>query len=100
MKLTEAQVYKALKRVIDPEVGFSVVDMGLVYGVRIKGFDVEVKMTLTSPGCPLASMIEEMVKDEVRKVKGVKRVKFILVWDPVWDPSKMSPEIRAEMGYD
>lgn len=100
MEVTKKQIYEALKRVIDPEVGYSIVDMGLVYDVVIKGSEVLVKMTLTSPGCPLASTIEKMVKDEALSVPFVSKVKFELVWEPVWSPLKMSDEIRAEMGYD
>lgn len=105
MVATKNQVYEALKKVIDPEVGYSVVDMGLVYKVEVirhkaEKFLVRVEMTLTSPGCPLASTIEKMVKDEVLSVPGVSKVKFNLVWEPVWNPSKMTDEIRAEMGYD
>jgi metal-sulfur cluster biosynthetic enzyme len=104
-KLMDKQIWDALKKVIDPEVGYSVVDMGLVYKVevvryKVEGFLVIVKMTLTSPGCPLASTIEKMVRDEVSGVPGVSKVKFVLVWEPVWSPFKMSADLRAEMGYD
>lgn len=104
-KLIDKQIWDALRKVIDPEVGYSVVDMGLVYGVEVlrhkaEGFLVIVKMTLTSPGCPLASTIEKMVKDEILSLDGVSKVKFVLVWEPVWSPFKMNADLRAEMGYD
>lgn len=100
MTKREKIIYKALEKVIDPEVGFNIVEMGLVYGVKFDGDLVEVKMTLTSPGCPLAPQIRQMVRDEVGNVEGVKKVKFSLVWEPVWTPAMMSENIRAEMGYD
>lgn len=93
-------IWQALKKVIDPELGVNIVDLGLVYDVRREGEEVEVEMTLTSPGCPLAPVIDQLIRSEVKQVKGVKRVNVELVWDPPWIPEMMSEEIRAELGFD
>jgi metal-sulfur cluster biosynthetic enzyme len=106
MENIEQKVWKALKRVNDPELSVSVSDLGLIYKVKakkIKGNEkylIKVVMTLTSMGCPLASVIESMIVGEVRKVAGVGRVKVEIVWEPVWTPEKMKPEVRAELGFD
>lgn len=96
--LKDQDVFNALKGVIDPELGINVVDLGLVYGVEISEGVVRVEMTLTSPGCPLAGLIDQMVKSAVGKLKGVERVELELVWDPPWIPAMMSEEVREEFG--
>lgn len=96
--LKDQDVFNALKGVIDPELGINVVDLGLVYGVEINEEAVRVEMTLTSPGCPLAGLIDQMVKSAVGKLEGVERVELELVWDPPWIPAMMSEEIREEFG--
>lgn len=98
--LKDQDVFNALKGVIDPELGINVVDLGLVYGVEINEEVVRVEMTLTSPGCPLAGLIDQMVKSAVGKLKGVERVELELVWDPPWIPAMMSEEVREEFGVE
>ncbi len=98
--LKDQDVFNALKGVIDPELGINVVDLGLVYGVEINEGVVRVEMTLTSPGCPLAGLIDQMVKSAVGKLKGVERVELELVWDPPWIPAMMSEEVREEVGVE
>ena len=90
----EAKVRAALKKVFDPELHINIVDLGLVYDVREEGGVVEVEMTLTSPGCPLAGVIDSEVK------KGVKKVTLELIWDPPWTQDMMSDEAKAELGLD
>ena len=80
----EAKVRAALKKVFDPELHINIVDLGLVYDVREEGGVVEVEMTLTSPGCPLAGVIDSEVKKAVMKIKGVKKITLELMWDPPW----------------
>ncbi len=75
-------------------------DLGLVYDVREEGGVVEVEMTLTSPGCPLAGVIDSEVKKAVKKIKGVKKVTLELIWDPPWTQDMMSDEAKAELGLD
>ncbi|MFA6518876.1 MAG: iron-sulfur cluster assembly protein [Candidatus Shapirobacteria bacterium] len=94
------QVYDALKKVYDPEVNVSIVDMGLIYDVREKEGKVTIDYTLTSMGCPLAFEIEGLVKTAIKKIKAIKSLKLKLVWDPPWDQSKMSPTAKAELGIE
>lgn len=100
MKDLEQKVRKALKKVLDPELNMSIVDLGLVYDVREEKGEVEIEMTLTSPGCPLAGVIDERIREVVGPVKGVKEIKIEIVWDPPWTSEMMSEEIRAELGLD
>lgn len=84
---TEAQVREALRPVIDPEIGMSVVDMGMIREIIINGDQVEVRMTLTVPFCPLAGVITEQVRRAVASVEGVREVKVTLLdepWRPTW----------------
>lgn len=94
------QTYDALRTVLDPEIGVNIVDLGLVYDIKEKAGKVTVVYTLTSMGCPLAYEIEQLVKDAVEKINGVKSVKLKLVWDPPWDQSKMAPEAKAALDMD
>lgn len=96
----EQKIREALREVIDPELRISIVDLGLVYDVREEGGEVEVEMTLTSPGCPLAGVIDTRVKEVVGKIKGVKGVVVEIVWDPPWTQDMMSDEAKAELGFD
>lgn len=100
MTSLEKKVRAALKGVIDPELRINIVDLGLVYDVREEAGEVEIEMTLTSPGCPLAGIIDEEVKKAVKKVKGVKKVTLELIWDPPWTENMISEEARAELGID
>ncbi len=96
----EAKVRAALKTVFDPELHINIVDLGLVYDVREEGGIVEVEMTLTSPGCPLAGEIDSRIREVVGKIKGVKEVTLELIWDPPWTSEMMSDEAKAELGLD
>lgn len=104
--VTEEAVYEALKRVVDPELGINIVDLGLVYDVRTdrdensRKTDVEVEMTLTSAGCPLAGVIDRMVREEVGKISGVGEVDLEMVWDPPWSTELMSESAKAELNID
>ena len=83
----------------DPsELGVSIVDLGLVYKVRFSGGRAEIEMTLTSPGCPLAPIIDQEVKKALKKVKEVEKIKLELVWEPPWTQEMMSEEVKAEFG--
>lgn len=93
-------VRDALKLVIDPELGINIVDLGLIYDIRIDKGEVEVELTLTTPGCPLAPVIDQMVKEKVGSLDGVTEVTTDLVWDPPWTTDMINPEMRAELGLD
>lgn len=95
--ITEGQVLEALKRVIDPELGINLVDLGLVYDVAIAGADVRVKMTLTTPGCPMHDSLVMGVERALRRIPGVASAEVELVWSPPWNPNMISSEGMAAM---
>lgn len=95
----EVAVYDALRSVIDPEVGIDIVNLGLVYGVEIRGGDVSVTMTMTTSACPLHAYITGQAKEAIeRVVPGTGSVEVEMVWDPPWDPEMMSAEARRALG--
>lgn len=99
--LTPDAVKEALRPVVDPEIGFSIVDLGLVYGVEIAedGGLVKVDLTLTSPMCPLGPQLMEAVETVVSSLEGVKSAKVRLVWNPPWDPKRhASEDVKAMLG--
>ena len=89
---------EVLKECYDPELGFNVVDMGFIYDVKISDGKVKIKMSLTSPFCPMASMIDSEIREKVGKIKGVKIVHTELVWDPPWSPDRMDKKVREQLG--
>lgn len=86
--LTVQTILQALRPVVDPEIGMSVVDMGMIREIAVAGDTVEVKMVLTAPFCPLAGLITEQVRRAAAQVPGVKEAKVTLLDEP-WDPSWM-----------
>lgn len=95
----ETAIVEAIKTVFDPEIPVNVYEIGLIYGIEIAPDGaVKVKMTLTSPACPSAQELPEMVKDRVEGVAGVSRCEVDVVWDPVWNPSMMSEAARLQLG--
>jgi len=99
--LTESDVKEKLKEVFDPEIRVNVVDLGLIYEAKVEGETVNVKMTLTSPMCPLGPQIMKDVHNKVLEVPLVKNVNVELVWTPAWDPRTMaSEEAKMELGIE
>ena len=96
--LTLEQVKLALRRVKDPDLNLNIVDLGLVYDVRLIGKDVEVDMSLTSPGCPSGPEIMSDAERILKAVPGVGEVTINLVWTPFWSPDRIEPRVRAYMG--
>ena len=97
--LQEDVVTENLKTVIDPELGVNIVDLGLIYSVDINDGNVTVKMTLTSPACPLGAVIQGQVHQALKKLPWVKEPKVELVWTPRWDPREMaSEEAKMQLG--
>ncbi len=97
---TADQVREVLRQVIDPEIGMNVVDLGLVYGVDVEDGRVQVTMTMTTPACPLGESIAAEAEAIVRQsVPGVTSVTVDLVWEPPWQPSMMSADAKAELGW-
>ncbi|HZA99732.1 MAG TPA: PqqD family peptide modification chaperone [Nitrososphaera sp.] len=98
--VTEEQVYAALKKCMDPEIPVNVVDLGLIYGVKVAGGkDVDIKMTMTTRGCPLHDTLVSDVKRYVGKVNGVGNVNIDIVWDPPWSLEKMNQDVREKLGF-
>jgi metal-sulfur cluster biosynthetic enzyme len=97
--LTSELVRKALKGVKDPELGLNVVDIGLIYDVKVSDAgDVHITMSLTSPGCPSGPEIIGDVKQVVGELDDVNSVEVELVWEPYWTPDRMDPRVRAFLG--
>lgn len=95
---TSDQVKLALRKVKDPELNLNIIDLGLVYEIMVDGSDVQVDMTLTSPGCPAGPQITGDVERVVKAMPGVSGVTINIVWDPFWTPDKIEPRVRAYMG--
>ena len=91
-------VIDALKEIYDPEIPVNIYDLGLVYGVEIADAHAVVTMTLTTPHCPVAESMPGEVEMRVGAVPGVGSAEVNLVWDPPWDPQKMSDEAKLELG--
>jgi metal-sulfur cluster biosynthetic enzyme len=116
MAVTQEQVIDALRDVYDPEIPINIVELGLIYEVRIKPAmqfaselapqpaeplqDVELKMTLTSPGCPSHVSIEQSVRNAVEQVPGVQSARVEWVFDPQWTPERISAEGRQKLGIE
>ncbi len=94
----EEQVTDALREVYDPEIGINIVDLGLVYGAEVQDGTVDVKMTLTSMGCPLGPVITQEVRGALSGLMGIGEASVKIVWSPPWSPDKMSEDARDELG--
>ena len=97
--LTEDQVKLALRRVKDPELNLNILDLGLVYEIRVDGNDVSIDMTLTSPGCPSGPEIMTDAERHLKALPGVGNVAVNLVWSPFWSPERIEPRVRAYLGF-
>jgi len=95
---TADQVKLALRKVKDPELNLNIIDLGLVYDIMVDGSDVQVDMTLTSPGCPAGPQIMTDVERTVKAMPGVGNATINLVWQPFWSPERIEPRVRAYMG--
>lgn len=89
---TREEILERLRPVVDPEIGISIVDLGLVYDVEEEGRRVTVRMTLTTPLCPYGPALVGQVRDLVAAIPGVEEAKVDLVWDPPWDPRTMASD--------
>ena len=91
------KVIAEIKKIYDPEIPVNIYELGLIYDVSINEKNVKVKMTLTTPNCPVADEMPKKVKDAVLAVEGVNKVAVDLIWDPPWDMSRMSDVARLEL---
>lgn len=96
--VTKEQVYEVLQTCYDPEIPVNIVDLGLVYDVQVNDDKVAVKMTLTAPGCGMGAFIANDARQKILQLDEVTEANVDLVWDPPWDPSKMSEEARLKLG--
>ncbi len=98
--VTEEQVVEALHTVYDPEIPVSVYDLGLIYGIQIEDSAVHVRMTLTTPACPVAGSLPGEVETRIKAIEGVNDATVELVWDPPWTPEKMSEAAKLQLNMD
>jgi len=97
----EADVVEALRTVFDPEIPVNIYELGLIYNIDVRDDrSVEVRLTLTSPMCPVAGSLPPEVETKVAQVEGVTKSVVDLVWDPPWNPSMMSEAAKLELGMD
>ena len=97
--LTEDMVKLALRRVKDPELNLNIIDLGLVYEIRIDGTTVGVDMSLTSPACPSGAELVGDATAQVSAIPGVTDAQIFLVWSPPWTPDRIEPRVRTYLGF-
>ena len=96
----EKEIINRMKTVFDPEIPVDIYELGLIYEVLIDDENnVNIKMTLTSPACPVAGSLPQEVKEKVASIEDVNKVNIELVWDPPWDKDMMSEEAKVELGF-
>lgn len=99
MKVKKANaILKKLSEVIDPELGISIVDLGLIYDVRYKNGKTEILMTFTTPFCPLAAKIEREIKEKLRELPKIKEMRISITFDPPWSIEKISENAKLKLG--
>ena len=91
------KVITEIKKIYDPEIPVNIYELGLIYDIKIKDKDVQVKMTLTTPNCPVAESLPKEVKDSIMELKEVNKVDLDLVWDSSWDKSMMVEAAKLEL---
>jgi len=96
MELKE-KIIGEIKKIYDPEIPVNIYELGLIYDISIKDKDVSIKMTLTTPNCPVAESLPKEVKDSIMDLNEVDKVNLDLVWDPPWDKSMMSDAAKLEL---
>ena len=97
--ITQDQVKLALRRVKDPELNLNILDLGLIYEIKVEGNDVSIDMSLTSPGCPSGPEIMTDAEAQLKAMPGVGNVAMNLVWSPPWTPDRIEPRVRAYLGF-
>jgi len=96
----EEDVWNILQEIVDPEIGANLVDLGLIYEVKVReGKEVYVKMTLTVPGCPLMNVLPAQVEERIKQLEGVEKITVQLTFDPPWSPDRMSDELKKLYGW-
>ena len=92
------KIITEIKKIYDPEIPVNIYELGLIYDIEVENKNTaKVKMTLTSPNCPVAESLPKEVKDSIMQVEGIDKVDLDLVWDPPWDKSMMSESAKLEL---
>ena len=92
------QIITEIKKIYDPEIPVNIYELGLIYDIKVENKNTaKVKMTLTSPNCPVAESLPKEVKDSIMQVEGIDKVDLDLVWDPPWDKTMMSEAAKLEL---
>ena len=91
------KIIEEIRKIYDPELPVNIYELGLIYDIKVIGNKAEIKMTLTTPNCPVAESLPKEVKDSIIQVKEVNNVDLELVWDPPWDKSMMSEAAKLEL---
>ena len=91
------KIIKEISKIYDPEIPVNIYDLGLIYDIKVEGRKAEIKMTLTTPNCPVAESLPKEVKDGVMQVEGIEDADIELVWDPPWNKDMMSEAAKLEM---
>ena len=91
------KIINEIRKIYDPELPVNIYELGLIYDIMIKDKNVIVKMTLTSPNCPVAESLPKEVKDSIMQIEGIDKVDLDLVWDPPWDKTMMSEAAKLEL---
>lgn len=97
--ITRESVYEVLRECYDPEIPVNIVDLGLVYDVRVADSRVEVDFTLTAPGCGMATMIKDDIHSKLMAMDGIVEAVVNIVWEPLWTPDRMSADAKKALGF-
>ena len=97
MNNLEDKIIKEIKKIYDPEIPVNIYELGLIYDVSVKDKNISIKMTLTTPNCPVAESLPKEVKDSIMEIDGVEKVDLELVWDPPWNKDMMSEAAKLEL---
>ena len=98
MSELKEKIVSEIKKIYDPEIPVNIYELGLIYDIKVENKNTaKVKMTLTSPNCPVAESLPKEVKDSIMQVEGIDKVDLDLVWDPPWDKSMMSEAAKLEL---
>ena len=95
--ISEEEVVKCIKTVMDPEIPVNLYDLGLIYKIKINGNNVLIEMTLTNPNCPVAGQMPENVAKSIEQVDGIRSIEVKLVWEPVWNKDLMSEDAKLAL---
>ena len=93
----KSKIIEEIRKIYDPELPVNIYDLGLIYDVQVLKEKVKIKMTLTTPNCPVAESLPKEVKDAAMQVEGIKEVDLELVWDPAWNKDMMSDAAKLEL---